>query len=193
MRISQDKGIALADLGNPGNPETESDTSAHSYRLEDVVVRAASPSPFAAAAQIPRISVATTASIPPAPQRMPSGSIGRPSEDFSTTGRVGRSNMRVSIDVPRDRNIENLDNALVQGRVVRRRRRLPINIVIFFGVVTVTCLVFAMATLSIGVYNLNKLRASRAAKTVSALSDDISPLIHALYNKLFHANTVEPP
>ncbi len=88
-----------------------------------------------------------------------------------------RDGMRVSVDMPRQTSA-GLDPGIeppIIGRLIRKRRRLPMGVVIGFGVVSSVCLCVALTTLGIGLYNFSKLRANRAAKSVNDLERDLMP------------------
>ena len=89
-----------------------------------------------------------------------------------------RRGVRVSFDMPpttaNARDELPIARELV-GRIVRRRRRLPLPWVIGFGIVSSAALCVGLTTLSIGLYNFTKLRANRAQKSIADLEADLLP------------------
>lgn len=93
-----------------------------------------------------------------------------------------RDGMRVSVDMPRQTSAgidPGIEPPLV-ARLIRKRRRLPMGVVIGFGVVSSVCLCVAITTLGIGLFNFTKLRANRAAKSIDQLEADLLPYLASL-------------
>lgn len=65
----------------------------------------------------------------------------------------------------------------MMARLVRKRKRLPMGVVVGFGVVSSVCLCVALTTLGIGLFNFSKLRSNRAAKSINDLERDLFPIL----------------
>ena len=95
--------------------------------------------------------------------------------------------LRVSIDLPKGREAQTVDaiNADgIQGRIVRRRRRLPLPFIIFFGCVSCFCAVVASAALFFGAYNFSIIRQRSAAYGIINLRSDLFPMLSEILQRL---------
>ena len=106
------------------------------------------------------------------------------SRTFSgVTRRASMDSVRLDIRPPAGMTVEDIEQAdRIEGKVVRKRRRLPVPFVLFFGVTGVFCFCLGCVAVTLGSLNWQRISKSRAQKSVNDLDNEITPLIHAIFN-----------
>ena len=90
---------------------------------------------------------------------------------------------RVDIPASNGITIEDIEEAdQITGRVVRKRRRLPLCVVIMFGLVSCLSMGLAICAVTFGSLNWAHIRQNRATKSVNDLENDLLPLLQGIYN-----------
>ncbi len=161
---------------------TESDTSDHSYRVAvrptpDEPQRMHSGSPFAdASSSLPPIDrQPLDRPSPPVPLWRRGPGSGRASSDV-----LPRRNLRVSFELPAGGIPQDIQT---EGEIVKKRRRIPLWVVVGFGLATCTGLVIAICLMPLTIYNFRRIRSQRATRTVTDLGNILVPLVEGIYNK----------
>ena len=162
--------------------QTETDTSEHSYTLRGdgsgAARRLSSAFSRAAATGEPILRDQLTQHSPPENvwARMTRRASAPDPARSQDAGPV-----KISMELPAD--ILGVKEPMrVTGRVVKRRRRIPVPLVLFFGGVSTLALMIGCTTLSIGIFNFLKIRAARAATTIDELKAEIVPMLNELVN-----------
>ena len=90
---------------------------------------------------------------------------------------------RLDIPPPAGLTVEDIEEAdAITGRIVRKRRRLPVPVVVVFGLTTCVCFCLGCVAVTLGSLNYSRIAKGKAAKSVADLDDEITPLIHGIYN-----------